>query len=134
MPYLDKEKQRSFGRTWIQKRREVWFQEHGPCVQCGSWDSLELDHIDPSQKTGHRVWSWSDARRQAELTKCQPLCRACHKQKTIAQFRRPIVHGTKSGYSHYGCRCDQCRAANTAYARQNRENRERAYAALTEAA
>lgn len=37
----------------------------------------------------------------------------------------PIVHGTASAYSNRGCRCDECRAANTvrcvAYQRRRRE-------------
>ena len=32
-----------------------------------------------------------------------------------------IPHGTRYGYSDFGCRCDECRAANAAYARQRRK-------------
>lgn len=31
--------------------------------------------------------------------------------------RRPLEHGTVHGYSVHRCRCDDCRAANTAYHR-----------------
>lgn len=31
--------------------------------------------------------------------------------------RRPLEHGTTTGYNTHGCRCDQCRAANAAYSR-----------------
>jgi hypothetical protein len=30
-------------------------------------------------------------------------------------------HGTATGYRYYGCRCDRCRAANTATQRNLRE-------------
>lgn len=31
--------------------------------------------------------------------------------------RRPLEHGTYSGYNTHKCRCDQCREANNAYGR-----------------
>jgi hypothetical protein len=33
----------------------------------------------------------------------------------------PIPHGTYSGYTNHGCRCDECRQANSAYMREYRE-------------
>lgn len=41
-----------------------------------------------------------------------------------------IPHGTRSGYSDYGCRCDRCKEANTNYARRYRERRGQAKTAL----
>lgn len=42
------------------------------------------------------------------------------------------VHGKASTYQHHGCRCDACRAANTAYARRYRKaNPQRAARAST---
>lgn len=35
---------------------------------------------------------------------------------------KEIKHGTNSGYSHYKCRCDECKAANAAKAREWRKN------------
>ena len=37
----------------------------------------------------------------------------------------PVRHGTTGGYSR-GCRCDDCRAANTAYFRERRRRRQKA--------
>ena len=71
----------------IKQCRNRWFQAHGPCVLCGSWEKLELDHIDPSTKVSHRVWSWSENRRAEELLKCQILCEACHMSKTREQLK-----------------------------------------------
>lgn len=34
-----------------------------------------------TQKINHRVWSWAEARREAELAKCQILCHDCHVAK-----------------------------------------------------
>lgn len=36
---------------------------------------------------------------------------------------KPIPHGTVSGYNHYACRCDECRAAKAAWQRANGGNR-----------
>ena len=110
MAYTNEQK-RKYQREWCAKNRAAYL--HGKaCVHCGSAGPLEVDHIDPSQKVDHRIWTWSAARRNAELAKCQTLCVPCHKAKTKAQ--RPIPeHGTVSRYSGaQKCRCDLCRKAN----------------------
>ena len=78
---LTGEAKRSYQRKWVARRRAMWFAGKS-CVICGSRDSLELDHIDPTQKVTNRIWSWSEARRQAELDKCQVLCHDCHRGKS----------------------------------------------------
>lgn len=104
----DKKKLREYQRQWLAQRKQVWFDENGPCVSCGSWKDLELDHIDPSSKVTHRVWSWSQERRDEELSKCQVLCRSCHLAKT-KQYRLDNAKpcGTRIKYER-GCRCDDC--------------------------
>jgi len=86
VPYRDKEAQREYQRRWMARRREDWLSANGPCVKCGSWDDLEVDHIDPSKKVSHKVWSWREDRRLEELAKCQVLCRNCHYAKTYTLF------------------------------------------------
>lgn len=105
MPYKDKEKKRQYDRERIQKRRAKWFLEEGPCRKCGSAENLEVDHIDPSTKVSHRIWSWSEERLYEELAKCQPLCKNCHKNKTSDQISVK-EHGTTM-YQR-GCRCRVC--------------------------
>lgn len=83
-----KREQRKYQREWIAKRRQKWIKENGPCNKCGTWDNLEVDHIDPQDKVNHRVWSWSDERRKEELKKCQVLCEECHKTKSIKDQKR----------------------------------------------
>ena len=85
MPYKDKAKQLEYQRKWMAARRAEYFDGKS-CVTCGSTESLELDHIDPATKVSHRIWSWSTERREAELAKCQPLCRDCHESKSVREF------------------------------------------------
>jgi hypothetical protein len=121
MPYKDKALQQNYQNNWRQQRRLQWIADHGPCRQCGSFLRLEVDHIDPSTKVDHNVWSWAQKRRENELAKCQVLCHSCHKSKTVAALRKPVVHGTMSGYKSYYCRCELCKAANTKYERVRRK-------------
>lgn len=94
------------------QRRAAFFQDK-KCVECGSIEDLELDHVDPSTKVSHRIWTWSEVRRNEELAKCQILCRSCHQKKT-AQENQTAQHGTDTMYSIYKCRCEDCRQARAA--------------------
>ena len=109
MPYTNKEQQRRFQREWCAKRRKNWFRNKS-CANCNGKTKLEVDHIDPSKKISHNVWSWSLVRRQKELAKCQVLCTDCHQKKTI-KYREP-PHGTRNRYTG-GCGCTLCGKANT---------------------
>lgn len=112
MPYSSKERQAAYQAKWLRDRREQWLQENGPCVRCGSWVRLEVDHREEGQKVSHRVWGWSKERRERELAKCQPLCKLCHRAKTnahISHLAGPADHGR--AYRR-GCRCVICRGWN----------------------
>jgi hypothetical protein len=88
MAYSNPALQSKYQADWVRRRREAWLAANGPCRRCGSSERLEVDHVDPTAKTSHRIWSWSAERREAELRKCQVLCRACHKEKTRAHNSR----------------------------------------------
>ena len=108
---------REYHRQWHANRRAAWFAENGPCAKCGSWERLELDHIDRATKVDHHIWSWSEKRRAAELAKCQVLCRSCHIDKTREENRSKAPCGTRARYKA-GCRCAPCKAANAEYSRE----------------
>ena len=111
MPYIDKEKQRESQSIWFQnvvkKRREEWILNNGPCKNCGAIHNLEVHHVNPETKIDHRIWTWSQARRDLELSKCIVLCSTCH-----GITRRKIEHGSHSMYVHRGCRCLACKSAH----------------------
>lgn len=112
MPYKDKNVQREYNRQWQASRRAEWFFEK-VCVRCGGSDSLEIHHEDPLLKISHKVWSWAQERRDEELAKCVVLCHACHKAQHATKC------GTTRSYKN-GCRCDDCRRANTLERRRHR--------------
>lgn len=117
MPYADPAKQSAHQLARINRRRKEWFLKNGPCVKCGSWNDLELDHKDRKQKLTHRIWTYGEEKRIAELAKCQALCRSCHKIKTSAERATPLIHGTFTGYAKKRCRCIECTKANAAHHR-----------------
>lgn len=119
MPYTDKDKNRQYQREWIKKRRQTFF-EGKTCLFCNSDESLELDHIDRSTKVAHGIWSWSEARRNDEIAKCQVLCRKCHQDKTTKECYPERQHGTVTMYHRGGCRCRPCTDANAAQRRKER--------------
>ncbi len=77
----DPDAMRRYKREWIAARRAEFFKDKS-CAVCGSTDDLELDHIDPTTKVTHNIWSYRAEIRQAELAKCQVLCRVHHDYKT----------------------------------------------------
>ena len=75
--FATREQKRAYDRAWYAARRAAWFADKC-CVVCGSTDRLELHHKDPAQKVSHRVWSWSQSRRDTELAKCEVRCHEHH--------------------------------------------------------
>lgn len=106
MSYKDPVKQREYQRLWVKDRRAAFFAGK-TCAHCGSTDRLELDHIDPAEKTSHRIWSWSWKRILDEASKCQILCSDCHRRKTYEERPVKAEHGG-SGMYRRGCRCVLC--------------------------
>lgn len=121
MPYADPEAQRDYQRRWVAERRALFFSEKA-CEWCGSPDELELHHRDVTRKENHRIWSWGEARRLAEIAKCIVLCATCHRRahsearRVEAELRH--VHGTRQRYE-LGCRCGDCREAKRTYNREH---------------
>lgn len=68
------------------KDRDSFIKAFGPCVQCGSSDRLEVDHIDPRTKK-YRPHTLGKAVKnpdtiRSEFLKCQVLCKECHIRKS----------------------------------------------------
>src|SRR5450830_194197 len=96
MPYKDIRKQREYQNRRLQQKRAEWITENGPCKNCGSNETLEVDHVVSEEKEIHtrHLWSLKDETRFKELAKCQVLCKACHREKSNKEISKPITHGT----------------------------------------
>jgi hypothetical protein len=119
---------REYMKKWIASRRIKAIQQlGGKCVQCGSTERLEFDHIirgsqDPKSRGGQGVmWTFSEKRLQAELAKCQLLCHDCHWKKTLEDLgikSAKGTHGTLSAYRYCGPpKCEECKAVKREYMR-----------------
>src|SRR5579864_4308625 len=73
-----------------QQLRDEWLQANGPCQYCGTWDDLEVDHVDPAQKSFGITFDEGAAKREKELAKCQALCHDCHLEKTAKERHRSM--------------------------------------------
>lgn len=82
MGYKDRAKKQKYQREWVRRNRQEWIAANGPCIDCGTWNNLEVDHVDATSKVSHRIWSWSKPRREIELNKCVLRCTSCHQTKT----------------------------------------------------
>ena len=110
MPYKDPKRQLEYQRKWMARRRAEWFEKNCICLGCGSKENLEIDHIDASKKISHKVWSWSENRRNEELAKCQVLCHSCHVLKSKSSGVWQIAeHGGYTMYTKHKCKCTLCR-------------------------
>ena len=87
----------------------------GKCVDCGSADSLEFDHVDRSKKSftiTSSLTGGSKKRIEEELLKCVLRCKDCHRVKTTRESS--VEHG--GGLTgRRNCRCDLCRPLKNAY-------------------
>jgi len=111
---------REYMREYRAKKRIYAKQKLGGCCsKCGSTENLEFDHIDRSTKVNGIASLLTNSKKdlEAELNKCQLLCKSCHKQKSIdAGDVVEAKHGLGQLYKR-GCRCGICVSAKTEYRR-----------------
>jgi len=120
MPMATKEQQREYQRQWMAERRQDWIDSQGGCcVECGSTDRLEVDHIDPSLKTikPSQLWSRRQETRDKELVNCQVLCYDCHKKKTKITYINKRQHGTSTMWAAR-CKCSVCKNYHRLYMKE----------------
>lgn len=108
---------------YISKIKKIHDYLGGKCVSCGSTENLQIDHIDHTSKlfsiANHWGRSWEFLK--PEIAKCQLLCKDCHliKSKEEGSLAKgwtnqpKYKHGTVRMYSHYKCRCDECKLAKS---------------------
>ena len=82
----------------------------GVCVECGTDEDLQFDHIDPTTKVSEisTLAQGQTMRFWTEVIKCQLLCVEHHLVKTLSERSGP-AHGSNRRYrAPYRCRCDIC--------------------------
>lgn len=111
MPFKNPAKKTEYQREWYAARRAKALEMlGGKCVKCEATEDLELDHIDPATKFTHRIFSYSWAKIEAELKKCQLLCAPCHFEKTLAFISTAGgTWATRKNHHKKGCGCRSCR-------------------------
>jgi hypothetical protein len=99
VPYKDPARQLEYQRRWITARRRTALDSFGNrCVECGSSSDLQFHHRNPAEKLSHRIWSWSQPRIRAELSKCVLLCAACHLVYTLPLLRAKALAQPRDRY------------------------------------
>lgn len=91
MPYTPEERTRYTNEYRAKRRREALDYLGGECVECGSTENLEFDHIDPATKvaTIASLWTASKERFWTEVKKCQLLCHDHHVAKSLREGSWP---------------------------------------------
>lgn len=114
---------------------QKWRQETiaylgGHCIKCNTTEDLEFDHIDESTKLFGISAKWSIKDKvllQAEIDKCQLLCKKHHAEKTIpyvSNYMSGITHGTFYGWTKAKCKCEICTQSKLAwYEKRNAKRR-----------
>lgn len=86
------------------------------CVNCGSSENIEFDHVDRSEKSFSILTEWKRPLHELleEVKKCQPLCATCHADKTRVELS--VEHG--GGLSgKRNCKCPLCKNRKAEYTR-----------------
>lgn len=122
------------GRTWLGHRfsYEAFHDDIPNGMQidhlCRNRICLNPDHLEPvTQRTnilrGSGVSAVNASKQRCpqghpySVVGTDRICRICRarNQKRRRDEATDIDHGTVNGYKNLGCRCHECRAANTAY-------------------
>lgn len=100
------------------------------CATCKSTVDLQIDHINRKLKSFNisKVWSTTDTNLlKEELTKCQTLCKSCHKEKTIFESKidqtKEPNHGSMYAWMKRKCQCYICFKAKRAWHDKRNEKR-----------
>src|SRR5258706_7874062 len=94
------------------------------CVNCGSIENLEFDHIDQTTKlfTITQRWNCRIDRFLEEIKKCVLRCNRCHKDRTSKQ--KSVEHG--GGLTgKRNCRCEKCGPLKNKYNKKYNSLRDR---------
>ena len=92
MSYQTRKDKHNAERAARRSRKRAFIIEClGTCVECGTSQNIELDHIDSGvpkdSRNIYELAARSDEVILKELERCQALCHDCHKKKSMAEQR-----------------------------------------------
>ena len=87
------------------------------CIQCGTDEFLQFDHINREEKeySISKIMLGNRRRLLKEIKKCQLLCDDCHRKKHTSP------HGTLASARH--CKCDLCKKVKSDYNKEYNKKR-----------
>jgi hypothetical protein len=106
----------------------------GKCARCGTTERIEIDHINPKDKSfgiGAYWGKYSLPEALEELKKCQALCHNCHKSKSdeesrvrmLSKYSDGFRHGTFYAWLTKKCQCVICCTARNEFNSNRRKTR-----------
>ena len=103
-------------QRYAKRRLEAIERMGGRCVDCGSVERLEFDHVRREEKTFAvaDILLGETGRLNEELSKCVLRCKSCHSQKTLLEDPKAVPHGGGATGKHR-CRCEACVARKREY-------------------
>lgn len=117
-----KEYMNEYMKRRYRERRSIFIvQLGGKCVDCGSVDNLQFDHVNCEEKEfdiAKRLASAPIDVLSNEIKKCVLRCEMCHIVKTSAEDNSVPHGGGLSGKKN--CKCKPCRKRNNEYQRKLR--------------
>jgi hypothetical protein len=107
-------------KRYVNRRAEAIIYLGGVCVICFTTQNLDFHHENSEEKkfTIAKGSSFSNERFWSEIDKCILLCKDCHHTQHTSTY--PC--GTPQKYWR-GCRCDDCKAANSKHCREYKSRR-----------
>ena len=113
-------------KDYYQKRKAMFVARlGGVCVECGTTEDLEIDHIDPSTKSFEilKCYDHKLDKVLSEVDKCQLLCKTHHKIKSDREAS--FEHGAGLTGKRF-CYCDLCKPLKRARMKTWRAERKQA--------
>lgn len=122
MPHKDPQRKRDYIREYMsiryyQRKAEQEKVLGDRCADCKQKRVLILCNKDPQKKTPKYTWSMTKERFLKALSECVYLCYTCSGLR-----KQSIIHGKYWTYRKHGCRCYECKTANSATVKRWKEN------------
>lgn len=109
------------------RRRSEWITKlGGSCVDCGSLNNLNFDHVIAKEKEydiAKILSAGSELKVSNEMAKCVLRCEVCHKAKSARMRDIRIVNHGEGLTGKKNCLCKLCRPLKNEYARQFKRNK-----------